>query len=163
MRRLQDAQGSASMRPVFPFLRGTSSSARDRTLCRCRSRAPAATPRSRQVRDDIRGEIDFVMRRANARAELDDESSAALPNCSFIASMASPAMPSSVPLLPGVHQTDAAADRIDEINRAAVGDVNPEADARLVGDQPVAAVKALILRRAAAHNTNNVAMNLLGR
>src|SRR5438034_3693080 len=53
---------------------------------------------------------------------------------------------------PGMHQTDSGRFRIDNVNSAAVGDVNAERDAALIRDDSVAA------REFAAHRTAATAL-----
>src|SRR5262249_14776288 len=64
----------------------------------------------------------------------------------------------------GMDQTNRRRFRIDDIDGAAVGDVNPEHNAALIGDDPVATGQ-LAARRAAATATDHcdfVVVNLFG-
>lgn len=94
--------------------------------------------------DDLRREIYFIMRRANAGTELHDhvrgfasESRSHLLDCfrgngqlgSFF---------------PGMHEADGGCDWIDDVNGAAVGHVNAECDAALISDETVATCEVLI-------------------
>ena len=69
-----------------------------------------------------------------------------------------------------MNQTDRWRFRIDNVNRAAVGDVNAQRDTRLIGDDAVAAGKMLVLAADTAaatlckiDNCDFISMNLLGR
>jgi hypothetical protein len=91
--------------------------------------------------DNVGGEIDFEMGRANAGAELDDhvrgigtEAINHFPDCirdnSELGAFA-----------PGMNQTDRWRLWIDNVNRAAVGNVNAQCDTPLICDEAVAAAK----------------------
>lgn len=88
--------------------------------------------------DDFGGEIDFVVRRANARTELHDHlhgiGAEAINHLSDrvrddaeLGAFAS-----------GMHKADRRRFRIDDVTRATVGDVNAERDAVLIRDNAVA-------------------------
>jgi hypothetical protein len=59
-------------------------------------------------------------------------------------------------------QADRAAHRIDKIYRAAISDVNAKADATLIGDQAVAALKTFISGNGFIDNSDAIAVDLLG-
>ena len=62
-----------------------------------------------------------------------------------------------------MHQTDGAANSIDEVDRTTIGDVYSKTDIRLIRDRPVAIFEAAITRKRRIDDGNLVAMNLLGR
>ena len=75
--------------------------------------------------------------------------------------MAFGTMPSSVPFLSRMDQADRVAHGIDEINGAAIGDINAEADAALVCDQAITTVEALVPGGRPIDNGDALAMHLL--
>ncbi len=124
--------------------------------------------------DDFRCEIDFVVRRANTRAELHD-------HVRGIGAEAINHLPDRIRDNPelsafatGMRQTDSRRFWIDNVNGAAIGDVNAERDAPLIGDDAVAAgefcagrVGALrrpdaAARRPYLNNCDFVPVNLFG-
>ena len=89
--------------------------------------------------DDFGGEIDFVVRRANTRAELHD-------HVRWIGAEAINHLPDRVgddtklgAFATGMHKTDGRRFWIDNVNRATVCDVNAQRDTALIGDNAVAA------------------------
>jgi hypothetical protein len=113
--------------------------------------------------DDLSGEIDFVMGRSNAGTKLDDhvrglatESRSHLLDCfrgdgqlgSFFS---------------GMDEADGGRDRIDNVNGAAIGHVNAEGDAALIGDETVATRQVPVGFERLVDNFNLVAVNLVGR
>jgi hypothetical protein len=115
--------------------------------------------------DNFRSEIDFVMWRANAGAELHEhvrgigsEAINHLFDCvgndAELGAFAT-----------GMNQTDSRRFWIDNVNRAAVGDVNAEHDTALIGDDAIAAREKFVIAADTACSIDNcdfVSMNLLG-
>lgn len=60
-----------------------------------------------------------------------------------------------------MHQTDRIAHGVHEINSAAIRDVNSEANAALICDQAIAAVKTFVLAGRPIDNTNALSVHLL--
>jgi hypothetical protein len=60
-----------------------------------------------------------------------------------------------------MHQTARAEALIDQINRAAIGNVNAEANAALICDQAIAILEAFVLGNCAVDNSDAVSVNLL--
>ena len=118
--------------------------------------------------DDFACEIYFVVRRANAGAELHD-------HVRRIGSEAINHLPDRVrddaklgAFAPGMHKPDRRRFWIDDVNRATVGDVNTKRDAALICDNAVAAGKFAAINSAedsgryrAFDNRNLVSVNLL--
>ena len=113
--------------------------------------------------DNFRGEIDFVMRRTNTRAELHDRvrgiGAEAINHLRYgvrdnaeLGAFAS-----------GVYKTDRRRFWIDDVNSTTVSDVDTECDAALIRDQAVAAGEFAAHRAAAAiiDNCDFVSVNLL--
>lgn len=62
-----------------------------------------------------------------------------------------------------MHQPDRTEALIDQINRAAIGDVNAETNAALICDQAIAISEAFVLGNCAIDNGAAISMNLLRR
>ena len=112
--------------------------------------------------DNFRREIDLVMRRTNAGTELHDQidrlRSEALDQLfDRVSSNAELA-----PFAAGMHQSDSRRFWIDNVNSAAVSDMNAERDTRLICNEAVAAGEMLILVNRSIDNCDLVAMNLFG-
>ena len=60
-----------------------------------------------------------------------------------------------------MHQPDRAEALIDQINRAAIGNVNAEANAALICDQAIATFEAFVLRHCAVDKSDAISVNLL--
>ena len=107
------------------------------------------------------GEIDLVMGRPNARTELHHQisrrRSKALPHLRDRAR--NDAKFGS--FLAGMHQAKTATNGIDQIYRAAVRDVNSQADAGLIRDQPVTIRETVIGCNRFTDNGDLIAVNLL--
>ena len=115
--------------------------------------------------DNLGCEIDLVMWRANAGAELNDhvrgigaEAINHLFDCvgndAELGAFAT-----------GMNQTDSRRFWIDKVNRAAVGDVNAEHDSLLIGDDAIAAGEKFVIAADTACSIDNcdfISMNLLG-
>ena len=89
------------------------------------------------LREDRGGEVDFVKRRADARAELHDDVRGLAAEFALHFLDRDRGDAEFGAFAPGVQQRDDAALGIDEEDGTAVGDVNAEADARVGGDEPV--------------------------
>jgi hypothetical protein len=114
--------------------------------------------------DNFRGEIDFVMRRANARAELHDQirglGTEAINHCSDrvwddteLSAFAS-----------GMHKSYGRLLWIENVNSTTVSDVNAQRDTGLIGDDAVAARKVAAHGAAATtiDDADFVSVNLFG-
>jgi hypothetical protein len=62
-----------------------------------------------------------------------------------------------------VHEADGAVNRIDEVNRAAIGDVNPEAKAWLIANQTIRVLETFVSAHRRADDGDIFAMDLLRR
>jgi len=112
--------------------------------------------------DNFRREIDLVMRRTNAGTELHDQ----------IARLRSELLDhlgdcirndaELCPLAAGMEETDSWRVWIDNVNSAAVGDMNAERDTRLICNEAVAAGEVFILVNCSIDNCDLVAVNLFG-
>ena len=111
--------------------------------------------------DDVGGEIDFIMRRPNAGTELDNQIGSARPKMLRHCFNGLRRDPKLGPFLPGMHQANRAPNRIDQINRAAIGHVNAEAKAALIRDQAIAAVEAFVPRWGGPDHSDVISMHLL--
>ena len=112
--------------------------------------------------DNFRREIDLVMRRTNAgtelhdqiarlRSELLDHLGDCIRNDAKLCALAA-----------GMDETDGWRIWIDNVNSAAVSDMNAERDTRLICNEAVAAGEMLILVNRSIDNCDLVAMNLFG-
>src|SRR4051812_34329349 len=88
--------------------------------------------------DDISSEIDFVVRRANARTELHNQVRGIGPEAINHLSDRVRDDPELGTFASGMHKADSSGFRIYDVNRATIGDVNAECDTYLVGDDTVA-------------------------
>ena len=61
-----------------------------------------------------------------------------------------------------MHQPNRAPDRIDQISRAAIGDVNAKANAALICDQPIATLEVFVSHRV-CDDSDVISMHLLRR
>ena len=119
--------------------------------------------------DDISGEIDFVVRRANAWAELHD----------YLLGIGAEAIDHLLDRVrddaelgafaSGMHKADRRRSRIYDVNCATVSDVNAERDATLVREDAVAAGKFAAInsaedsgRYSAIDNSDFVSVDLFG-
>ena len=89
------------------------------------------------LREDGGGEVDFVKRRADARAELHDEAGRIASEFALHFPDGGGGDAEAGAVSAGVQQRDDAAFGIDEKDGAAVGDVDAEADARIGGDEAI--------------------------
>jgi len=112
--------------------------------------------------DNLRCEIDLVVRRANAWAELDD-------HLRWIGSEAIKHLPDRVgddaelgAFAPGMHQTNGWCAWIDNVNSATVSDVNAQRDTPLIRYNAVAARKFLAASARLINHRDFVSMNLFG-
>jgi len=112
---------------------------------------------------NFRRKIDLVMWRTNAGAELRDQ-------IGWIRSEALDHLRDRVgddaelgPSATGMNQTDGRSFWIDNVNRAAIGDVNAQHDSTLIGDDAIAAAEFAAHRAAATiiDNSDLVSVNLL--
>ena len=115
-----------------------------------------------RLRSNRRREIDFVMRRANARAELHDEIlrrnfESLLHLSNRVRNNPQLSSPST-----GMHQSDGALFTIGEVHRATIRDVNPETDVALVGEQTVATGKAALAFELRINDRDLAAVDLAG-
>lgn len=106
-------------------------------------------------------EIDFVMGRTNARTELHHKIRG--PRTKTLRHRVNGGGGDTQlrPFFPRVDQADYIPDGINDENSAAIGDVNAEANAALIGDQAIAAVKTPILFRRLVDNADPGSMHLL--
>ncbi len=109
---------------------------------------------------NLRGEIDFIVRRANAWTELHHEirpvhAEIRAQQFDCVADNAKGAA-----FLARVHETDGASLAIDEINSAAIRHINSETNIVLVGDQTVTILNAAITRPGRIDDGNLVSMHL---
>src|SRR5205823_960899 len=96
--------------------------------------------------NDLRGKIDFVMRRSNTRTELHHQ-------LSRVRSEMFPHLLNRIgnnrrlgPILAGMNQANRRCFWIDNVNRAAIGNMNTKCDLFLIGDDPVATGEFFIAR-----------------
>ncbi len=94
--------------------------------------------------DDFRSEIDFVMRRPNARTQLQDQIGSFAVEALFHQRDRFGNNSELCSFFPGMHQTDDFTNWIEEENSAAICDVNSETNVALVGHQSVASVETTI-------------------
>jgi hypothetical protein len=94
--------------------------------------------------DNIRGKIDLVMWGANAGTELNDEIGGARTKLRGHRSDRVRDNAELGALFAGMHETNRAANRINEKNRTAISNVNAEADAALTGNQSVAVLETFV-------------------
>jgi len=88
--------------------------------------------------DDFRGEIDFVMRRTNAGAQLHDQVERSRPEaCDHLRDRIRDDTKLG-PFAAGMDETDRRRFWIDNINRATIGDMNAEQNFPLIRDKTVA-------------------------
>ena len=99
--------------------------------------------------DNFNGEVDFVLRRPNAGAELDDHvlGMRAETINHFLDRIRGDAELGA--FATGMHKADRRRFWIDDVNRATVCDVNAERDTQLIGDDAVAAGEFAAHRAAA--------------
>src|SRR6266404_2369025 len=111
--------------------------------------------------DNVRGKIDLVMRRANARTQLHNQirrrGTEAFSH--LLNSLRGNRQRGS--LFPRMNQPDRRRFWIDNVNRAAIGDVNAERDLLLISDQTVAAGEFVVLIDWFVDHRDFVSMNLL--
>lgn len=112
------------------------------------------------LRHDLRRKIDFVMRRANAWAELHDEvgsfhTEAIVQQLDGVSGDSERAS-----FLAGVHKANGAAMSIGEINGTAISDINPETDIRLICDEAVAILEAVVARQRRLDDSDLISVNL---
>src|ERR1700730_17856277 len=110
--------------------------------------------------DNFCREIDFVMRRTNARAELHNQ----------FGRVRSEPFPHLLyrfwdnrelgPIFSGMDETDGRRFWINNVNRATIGDVNPERDFSLIRDDAVTAREFFVARRWNIDNRNFITVNL---
>ena len=126
-------------------------------IVHCRNAEIATLP------DNLRGKIDFVMRRANAGAELNHKIGRARTKlrCHRHDRIRNHAQ--LRPFLARVDESNGAANRIDQKCRATIGDVNAETNPALVGDQPVALLETFAFADLRINDTDLFSMNLPGR
>lgn len=112
------------------------------------------------LRNDLRGEIDLVFWRANARAELRDHAvwlTTVFRNHLFNRYSRDA---KSAPYLSRMQKSDCAADRIDEVDGAAIRHINAEANAGTVRDESIRSRHWG--HRVGIHGDDIYAMDLLG-
>jgi len=112
--------------------------------------------------DNFRREIDLVMRRTNAGTELHDQIGRLR---SELLDHLDDCIRNDAELGPfaaGMDETDGWRIWIDNVNSAAVSDMNAERDTRLICNEAVAAGEMLILVNRSIDNCDLVAMNLFG-
>ena len=112
--------------------------------------------------DNFRREIDLVMRRTNAGTELHDQIGRLR---SELLDHLDDCIRNDAELGPfaaGMDETDGWRIWIDNVNSAAVSDMNAERNSRLICNEAVAAGEMLILVNRSIDNCDLVAMNLFG-
>lgn len=62
-----------------------------------------------------------------------------------------------------MHQPDRTEALIDQINRAAIGDINTEANVALICDQAIATLEAFVPGNCIIDNSNSITVHLLRR
>ena len=113
--------------------------------------------------DNLGGEIDFVMRGPNARAELRNEVGCLHPEA-FVQQFDCVCGNSQcASFFARVDQTDSAEVAINEIKGAAIGDVDAETNIALVGNQSIAISEATIVGERRIDDGDFVSMHLLRR
>jgi hypothetical protein len=110
---------------------------------------------------DLRGEIDLVVRRANAGAELNQEIGRARTKLSGHRVDRGRHHPKLGAFLARMDQANGVANGIDEINRAAIGDVNAETNATLTCNQSVAVLETFVSANRGIDKGDIFSMNLL--
>ena len=111
--------------------------------------------------NDIRGEIDLVVGRTNAGAELGNKilwfDRKSLPHLDYRLGDDTQLRA----LFPRVNQGSGALLSVEEVKGAAIGNVNSEANIALVGNQTVAAFETAIVCQRRINHRNFVPMDLL--
>lgn len=109
---------------------------------------------------DLRGEIDFVMRRANAWAELRYEIRRR--HAKFLMQRPNRVRDNteSTSLFSRVHETDRALPAINQENRATIGHKNPEADTSLIGNHAIAVFETATLDQRRINDRNCIPVDL---
>ena len=110
---------------------------------------------------DLRGEIELVVRRANAGTELNNEIGRGRSKLSDHLVDRGRHYPKLGAFFARVDEANGAANRIDEINRAAIGDVNAETNATLICNQPVAVLETFVSANRRADKGDIFSMDLL--
>ena len=110
---------------------------------------------------NLRSEIDLIVRRPNAGAELDNQIGSARTKVLRHRFNGIRDDTKLRPLLPRMHQANRIAHRIDQINRAAIGDVDAKANAALICDEAIATFKTFVPGDAGIDNSNSISVNLL--
>ncbi len=109
---------------------------------------------------DLRREIDLVMRPANARAELHHQISGVHLKAIAQQLYCIRRDGKRTSFLARMHQPDSTPTSIDEINRAAIRDINPETNITLICDEAVAIFETAIAGERRIEHGDLVAMNL---
>lgn len=112
--------------------------------------------------DNFRREIDLVMRRTNAGTELHDQIGRLRSELLDHLGDCTRNNAELRPLAAGMDETDSWRVWIDNVNRAAVGDMNAERDTRLICNEAVAAGEMFILVNRSIDNCDLIAVNLFG-
>ena len=112
------------MRPVRPFFRAVGIIAVQIAGGAAAGIVHALYARGSGLPNDLRREVDLIVRRSNAGAELHDK--IAWPRAETFPHFLDRARDDRQfrPLLPGMNEPDAALDRIDQVNGAAISDIN---------------------------------------
>jgi hypothetical protein len=110
---------------------------------------------------DLGSEIGFIMRRPNARTELHHEVRSARTKMFGHRSDGVRDDAELGAFFPRMHQADRIAHGVHEINGAAIRDVNSDANAALICDQAIAALKTFVLAGRPIDNTNALSVHLL--
>ncbi len=113
--------------------------------------------------NDVGGEINFVVRRTNAGAELDHE--VARSGSKFGVHPVNRVRDDAelCSLLPGMDQSDRASDRIDEVNGATIRHVDAETDTALVRHQTIASIETFVGSHRRVDHADAIIVNLLRR
>ncbi len=108
-------------------------------------------------------EINFIMRRTNAGAELHDE--VARSGSKFGVHPVNRVRDDAelCSLLPGMDQSDRASDRIDEVNGATIRHVDAETDTALVRHQTIASIETFVGSHRRVDHADAIIVNLLRR
>ena len=111
--------------------------------------------------DNLRGEIDLVMRRANAGTELNHQIGRARAEPFRHDSDRVRNNSQLRAFLAGMDQTNCTVNRIDEKNGAAIGNVNPKTDPSLGCDHSITAIETLVAAERRIDDADLFTVNLL--
>ena len=110
--------------------------------------------------DNFRGEINLVMRRPNARAQLRNHITGSNSELLTHRRDRVPNDSQGSSFLAGMNQANCPGILVNQINRAAISYVNPKADIALIGNQPIAIFETVVGVSRRIDNCNLISMNL---